>query len=182
MGGVIGGAPHHYLPAVTEPPARQRVFVAARPPATLAERFAALVAGDPAVRPVPVGQLHVTLRFLAATDASAVTERLRTVALPAATATVGSGCALLGRDAVVLPVRGLDELAVAVVAATADLGRVPGQPFRGHLTLGRLRRGADLPRLAGVESAFAVPSVDVVVSELRHDGAVHTVVATLPTG
>ena len=52
---------------------------------------------------------------------------------PPPTARVGGPLGLLGRDAVVVPVDGLDALAAAVADATGG----PSRRFVGHLTLGR---------------------------------------------
>lgn len=156
-----------------------RLFVAVRPPPWFVEG---------------VRNPHVTLRFLGQVDDSLVdevTEALRAglVGVGPCVAEIGTRRRRLGATAVVVPVGGLDELAVAVAAA---VGRYGGddRPFRGHLTVARRRRGARAPD----DAATAVPSdqvtwtVDEVVlvrSELgRGEGgtARHTDVAVVRLG
>ena len=102
---------------------------------------------QPGVRWVPPANWHVTLRFLGEAEATDVHARLAGVTLPAATAMFGPAVRRLGRSALVVPVAGLERLAAAVTAATADIGDPPGtRSFNGHLTLARLRPGrGDLP-------------------------------------
>lgn len=158
-----------------------RLFVAVRPAAHVVERLDAIDRpASPGVRWVPVDQWHVTLRFLGEADAGAVTARLVTAALASSSATFGPVVELLGRDAVVVPVGGLDDLAAAVVSATADLGRPPElRPFRGHLTVARVRPGAVCPAIgAPLVASMDVDRIELVSSELHPAGAVHEVVAT----
>src|SRR5690606_41239744 len=89
--------------------------------------------------------------------------------LSAAEAGVGRRVGVLGRGGVMLPVAGLDGLAAAVVAATAGSGEPVGdRPFRGHLTLARVRRGGSARGLLGEEldRTFAVREVALVRSHL----------------
>ena len=82
-----------------------------------------------------------------------------------------------------VPVAGIDELAAAVVEATAHVGAPPEtRRFRGHLTLAESRRGA-APRLdAELEARWPVTEVALVESHLHPAGArydtVHTVALT----
>jgi 2'-5' RNA ligase len=85
-------------------------------------------------------------------------------------AVVGRTPARVGRVAVALPVAGLDEVAEAVTAAFAGLPGEERRPFRGHLTIGRLRRVGRWPA-AGVgvldaEVRWPVASVALVRSQL----------------
>ena len=122
-----------------------RLFVAVWPPDSVVDELAGLAPGRPGLRPVPPHQLHVTLRFLGDADAGVVAARLDGVTFAAATAVLGPAVRRLGPGAVVVPVSGLDALAAAVGDATGDLGK-PAGPFRGHLTLARLRRGHEAGR------------------------------------
>jgi 2'-5' RNA ligase len=84
------------------------------------------------------------------------------------TAGVGPAVSRLGRNGSVLcvPVAGLDELAAAVLARTAHLGRPPEhRRFAGHLTVGRLRQGRSCG-LAGhrIDTSFTVSELVVVTS------------------
>ena len=92
-----------------------------------------------------------------------------------------------------LPVRGLEELAGAVVAATGDVGRPPERrPFRGHLTLARARSGRRPPRLGRPDrrpssadplvERFPVGEIQLMRSTPPPTGAVYDVVARRPLG
>lgn len=160
-----------------------RLFVAVYPPVEVADRLAALPRPDEAgVRWVPREQWHVTVRFLGDADANEAAARLEGVAptLTAATVTLGPRVSRLGRGVVCVPAQGLDAIARRVGDATADLGRPPDpRPFRGHLTLARLRHRAACG-LAGAafEATFVATELRLVRSETRPEGAVHTAVAS----
>jgi len=151
-----------------------RLFVAVRPPEALA---------------TTTHNAHVTLHFLGDVDDDLVVEvaealRSGLEGVPAPEAEVGTRVRRLGAAALVVPVTGLDELAAAVGAA---VGRYGGEdrPFRGHLTLARIRRGSPPPAVAGPAAPvrWRVGEVELVRSELgKGDGgrARHSVVATVP--
>ena len=171
-----------------------RLFVAVWPPPWALDAVAALARPEhPGLRWTTPDQWHVTLRFLGEVAEPGPTLRaveagapaLRAVA--AATgpggvrATMGPAVAVLGRHVLVVPVAGLEPLAGAVVAATAGVGEAPpDRPFRGHLTLARARRGAEVgPRaLAGapVQGLWPVTELTVVRSHLSSGGARYEVV------
>lgn len=146
-----------------------RLFIAVWPPAELRERLDALPRpAEPGVRWEPPGLAHVTLRFLGAADPDVVSEALGAARLPSATASVGPAVSRLGRSVLCVPVAGLEDLADAVVVATAHLGEPPPERrFAGHLTLGRLRHRAACG-LAGhrVAGSFEVTEVALVRSDL----------------
>jgi 2'-5' RNA ligase len=160
-----------------------RLFVAVYPPADVADRLAALPRpAESGVRWVPPGQWHLTVRFLGGADVDEVSARLDAVAptLPAASVTLGPRISRLGRDVVCVPAQGLDAIASGVAAATADLGDPPDpRPFRGHLTLARLRQRAACG-LAGAafDATFVARELWLVRSETRPEGAVHTPIAS----
>lgn len=152
------------------------------PPDDVLDRVAAL--DRPAIgglRWTNRGQWHVTLRFLGQTDlAPAVAALARVVAGPVR-AQLGPAVSRFGHRVLHVPVSGLDDLAQAVVAATANLGRPPGpRPFHGHLTLARVAKTAkvDLRRLAGVplQAGWGVESFCLVESRLSSAGASYEVV------
>ncbi|MGH9152348.1 MAG: hypothetical protein ACRD03_08130, partial [Acidimicrobiales bacterium] len=102
-----------------------------------------------------------------------------------AIAVLGPATGRFGRRVLHLPVAGLDDLAAAVVAATAGVGEPPeDRPLAGHLTLARARdrRGADLAPLSGyaVGGRWAVPEVALVASRPGRGGARYEVVETAP--
>lgn len=126
---------------------------------------------------------HVTLRFLGDCDARAAIVALGSVAHGVVSARFGPAVERLGRDVVCLPVGGVESLVETVVAATAAIGQPARADFVGHLTLGRLRRGGD-SELVGrpFEAEMTVTEVVLMGSELRSDGARHSVLARHPLG
>jgi len=161
-----------------------RLFVAALPDERAVEALRCLPsAGQPGVREVPEEQWHVTLRFIGEADLGTAIDLLGHARLPAARAVLGPTVERLGSRQIVVPVDGVDELAHAVREATASLGRRDALPFRGHLTLARTKPDVT-SQIDGVaiEAAWAVTEIALVASQLRPTGAVHTTVATFPTG
>lgn len=178
-----GRVPPRLAPAICEPGAVARLFLAVGPPpsvrAELVRLQAALGGG---VRLVPPEQFHVTLRFWGEADPEPIQAALDDVTLPRATALLGPEVRTLGRDAVVVPVAGLDGLAATVDAATAGATSPATRVFRGHVTIARRRRGAscDPPSLR-LTTSFEVREVELVLSELGPDGARHRIIASWPT-
>jgi 2'-5' RNA ligase len=162
-----------------------RLFIAVWPPANVIEQLDALPRPDePGVRWVPPANWHVTLRFFGEAEAPDVHARLADVTLPAATAMFGPAVRRLGRSALVVPVAGLERLAAAVTAVTADIGDPPdARSFNGHLTVARLPPGSrgDVAG-APITAKCAVTEVVLVRSELSRDGATYHVVGRWPTG
>jgi 2'-5' RNA ligase len=161
-----------------------RLFVAAWPDDDLRRELTRLPRPDEdGVRWVPPSNWHVTLRFLGDAEIEPVRARLAEVPLPRARLRLGPTVDRLGEQALVVSVRGADELASAVLAATQDIGPRSERTFRGHLTLARTRRGAS-PTLLGAEfdGELDVREVAVVESELSADGPVYRTLATIRTG
>jgi RNA 2',3'-cyclic 3'-phosphodiesterase len=163
----------------------ERLFIAVWPPGHVVEQLSALPRPDQrGVRWIPHANWHVTLRFLGAAEPTDAISGLAGATLPAATAAFGPAVRRLGQSALVVPVSGLEGLAAAVTAVTADIGDPPGpRPFNGHLTLARLRAGSrcDLTGMAFAAEA-AVGEVVLVRSDLSRDGATYHVVGRWPTG
>ena len=161
-----------------------RLFLAVWPPAELIEQLDALPRLDqPGVRWVPPANWHVTVRFLGEGEPSDVHAALAGATLPTATAVFGPRVRRLGQRALVVPVAGLEELAAAVAAATADVGEPPGSlPFNGHLTLARLRRRAtDDLKGAAIAAEVRVAEVVLVRSELSREGATYEIIGRWST-
>ena len=160
-----------------------RLFIAAWPSPEVLDRVAELprpVADG--VRWTPRDQWHVTLRFLGKADEKVAAAAMATVRSAPSTATLGPQVSRLGRAVIVVPVRGLDELASAVRDATADVGDpIDPRPFAGHLTLARVKHRGTCG-LAGthIEAAFPVDEIVLVRSELHAAGARYTTVARHP--
>ncbi|HEX7095564.1 MAG TPA: 2'-5' RNA ligase family protein [Acidimicrobiales bacterium] len=162
---------------------RARLFVAVLPPDDVLDLLAALPRADePNVRYTRRDQWHVTLRFLGSCEVSRALAAFETIDGAAAQAELGPSVQRLGRSIVIVPVEGLDDLAAVVVGATRDVGEPPDpRPFRGHITIARLR-GRTACRVAGhrIRATFRVDEVHLVRSDLRPDGAVYETVATRP--
>ena len=163
------------------------MFVAAAPPPAVLAAVAALPRPDVAgLRWTTPDQWHVTLRFLGAMDdAGPVAAALQGLPVDRGEATIGPAVARFGRRVLHVPVAGLDDVAAAVVAATAALGRPPeDRPFAGHLTLARARdrRGVDLRPLCGtpIEGSWPVEEVVLFESRLHPHGARYEVVDRFP--
>lgn len=155
-----------------------RLFVAVSPPADVVAALRDLPRPASAdLRWTTEGQWHVTLRFLGRVDdVDAVVAALGDVAMPAAHVEVGPATTTLGRENLVLRVRGLGDLAAAL---PFPLDR----PFRGHLTVARARRRGTVPRsLTGTpfSATWTATSFSLVRSETKPTGAVYTDVATFP--
>ena len=86
-------------------------------------------------------RLHVTLRFLGECDEADAAAALRRVSFAPARVTLGPTLARLGRGVVMVPARGVDDLAAAVARATGNIGQpLPSRRFTGHMTVARFRR------------------------------------------
>lgn len=159
-----------------------RLFLAVRPPEDVVAELMSLRRKDQrGVRFVRPEQWHVTLRFLGDADIDEVEHAMEHVALPPATAELGPAVDVLGERVLVVPVRGLEPLGAAIVAATRHLGEPPPRRRSAdHLTLARLQRGTRPPPAFGalVSGRFEVDEVELVRSRLDPAGARHDVVAT----
>jgi 2'-5' RNA ligase len=169
--------------APPEVPASARLFVAAWPPDHVRDALAALARPvEPGVRYTTAEQWHVTLRFLGTADVGEATDAFGCIEAAACRAAAGPVVSRLGRDAVVVPVRGLDDLAAEVRRATAHVGEPPDpRPFHGHLTVARLRARA----ACGIAGAalgvdWWVREVALVRSETLPEGARYTTIARRP--
>ncbi len=140
-------------------------------------------------------QWHVTLRFLGevgdAAEGRAAFDRIDLGQAAGTVAEIGPATACFGRHVLQAPVGGLDALAAAVLAATAEVGAPPGAPFSGHLTLARARGqrrrggrpdGADLRRLAGapISARWPVTEITLVASTPGSAGSRYRVLAARP--
>jgi 2'-5' RNA ligase len=160
-----------------------RLFVAVYPPAEVIDAMAALPREPtPGVRWVPPEQYHVTIRFLGESEAEPVIAALDAVvpALPRSAVVLGPQVSRLGRNLVCVPATGLDVVAGDIARATAHFGIPPDpRPFRGHVTLARLRRRAACG-LAGMafDATFQAHGVHLMESVTRSEGAEHSLVCS----
>jgi 2'-5' RNA ligase len=163
-----------------------RLFVAVWPPESVLATLAAMA--RPAVdgmRWTTRDQWHVTLRFLGDCDVAAARDALARVDAAPTAAVMGPATARFGNRVLHVPVAGLDDVARAVIGASADVGDAPeDRVFHGHLTLARARdrRGVDLRRLCAVAIAgeWPVAEITLVASTLDPKGARYEIVERYP--
>ncbi|HEX9257925.1 MAG TPA: 2'-5' RNA ligase family protein [Acidimicrobiales bacterium] len=109
----------------------------------------------------------MTLQFLGTVDITVAVTALTTLEASACEAVLQGRPGRLGRDAVVVPVHGLDLLAEAVRGAMAARGFVAEErPFHGHLTLARLRGAKTCGLAEEISDRWPVTSVSLVRSHL----------------
>lgn len=171
-----------------------RLFVAAWPSEEVLARLDALPRPERAgVRWTGRDQWHVTLRFFGEVGIDDGVSAGRGVAEAAAgthpvVADLGPKVGRFGRGVLQVPVAGLEPVAKAVAATTADIGGPPDpKPFAGHITLARSRGKHSLDGLFGTEVSgqWTVREVALVASvAARRSGAAnhYEVVATFPLG
>lgn len=170
-----------------------RVFVAVWPPVGVVRAVAALARSEvPGLRWTPSDRWHVTLRFCGRVADGELVGLVAALADGLAgegpvTARLGATTDHFGDRVLHVPVHGLEDLAAQVRRATAPFGAASVDevdPFHGHLTLARARRG--IPRgLVGVPvvpAAWPVPEVAVVTSTTTADGPRYETVASVPLG
>ncbi len=180
-----------------------RLFVAVHLPDEMKEELYASFSGAVrgrvrGLRFVPPANVHITLKFLGETDEGlipSIEETLKAIAEEAGPFTMNVGGAgafpdvkrprvvwagvNAGRDE-------LAELAKAVERALDPLGfEAERRPFRGHVTVARVKGPAAAEAVGAVVAAneghdfgsFEVESFSLVKSELKPDGAVYSDVA-----
>lgn len=141
------------------------------------------------VRWTSQAEWHVTLRFLGEVADSEVSDVAG--AMTSAVATLGSrsialgpATTRLGKGHLVLPATGADELAAAVVDATAEHGQRPDdRPFAGHLTIARGRGRRPVPTtLEGTPLVTSWHAVEVALvrSHLESGGPRYETIARAP--
>ena len=166
-----------------------RLFVAVALPEEALDLVGALARPDvEGLRWTSREQWHVTLRFLGSVeDVDGVRDALAGVAVARGDAVLGPEIGRFGQRVLHIPVAGLDDVAAAVVEATAAIGRPPeDRPFSGHVTLARARgkRRVDLRPLTGVSITATWPVEDITLfeSRLHPKGARYEVVDRFPLG
>ncbi len=149
----------------------------------------------PGLRFSPVGNAHLTLRFLGPSSPAALA-RVADAIGPAAAACPAADVPLAGLGA--FPPHGAPRILwlgldlpasmLALQAACERAARAAGfepetRAFRAHLTLGRWRERAARPTLPDVEPrSTRIERLVVFRSDLKPTGAVHTPLHVLPLG
>lgn len=171
-----------------------RVFVALWPPPPVLDAVAALTRPDhAALRWTTRDQWHLTVRFLGEVDDElpALASTLEAGLGGQSPLDVGLGPAVSwlgrpGRSPLVVPAEGVAGLARAVLGCTAGFGRAPERrPYRGHLTVARVRhRRSAPPSVAGeaIHATWRADRVAVVRSRLDPGGASYETLAEVPLG
>jgi len=173
-----------------------RLFIAVDPPEEVVDLLEALPRPAMAqLRWTLPAQWHVTLRFLGEVDdaevpalAGALDSLAGWFGEPGEPVEAHLGPAVAwftGRRVLQMPVGGLDALAAEVAEATAPWGDPPDHPFRGHVTLARVRGPKPgPPSMAGgpLHASWEVTEVVLYSSRLGEGGARYEAVhrVTLP--
>lgn len=159
----------------------ERLFVALWPPVDVVERLRSLPRKDQrGVRFIEPDNWHVTLRFLGDESIESAGAALDLVDAEAAIARLGPGVDLLGGRNLILPVDGTDAIAAQVRRCTRDLGEPDDHPYRGHLTIAKVKPRSPLPSAMGafVDLSFPVEEFALVSSRLHPEGARYTTIDT----
>lgn len=166
----------------------RRLFVAVWPPDEVLDLLAGLDRPEvDGLRWSARHQWHVTLRFLGPVpEVEPVALALDGLSAPRpVNAVLGPAVGHFGQRILHVPVGGIDDVAVGVVAATAGIGRpAEDRSFSGHVTLARVakRGNVDLRPLAGAPIAgeWEVGAVCLVESRLSPHGAHYEVLDEFP--
>ena len=163
-----------------------RLFVCLWPPDQVVDLLGGLHRKDQVgARFVRPENWHVTLRFLGDADPNDVAAALEQGSFPAADIEMGPAVDVgtKGGHTLFVPVAGADDLAAEVVRVTAELGTEPIRPrFLGHITIARLKRRANMPRVLGelISASWRADEIALVQSTLRTEGPRYDTLATFP--
>jgi RNA 2',3'-cyclic 3'-phosphodiesterase len=161
-----------------------RLFVALWPPDSVIATLEALHRKDQVgARFVPPENWHVTLRFLGNADPNDTAAALDRADLRDTIVRLGPAVDVGNGRTLFVPAAGADDLAAEVVRVTRHLGDEPvRQRFLGHVTIARLKRGANMPRALGelIEATWTPTEIALVESTLRPDGPRYDTLRTWP--
>ena len=137
------------------------------PPEEVGDVLAGLPRPDlPGVRWTAPERLHVTMRFLGNCDEGDVVAALSGLRLSRARVVLGPAVERLGRAVLVVPARGLDDLAAKIISATRHIGQSPpDRPFTGHLTVARYKGRPPDGYAPPVHAAFTATEIALVGSD-----------------
>ena len=161
-----------------------RLFVALWPPepvvAALEELHRKDQVGARFVRPE---NWHVTLRFVGDADPNDVAAALSIASFEPTTVRLGPAVDIADQRTLFVPASGADALAAEVVRVTRELGdQAIRRRFLGHVTIARLKKRANMPRVLGelIDIEWQPTEVALVESTLHPDGARYDTLATYP--
>lgn len=126
---------------------------------------------------------HVTLRFIGSADPNDVADALDGAEFAPTEIRLGPAVDIGGERVLFVPASGADELANEVVQVTRELGDQPiRRHYRGHVTIARLKKRANMPRALGgiVEASWTPSEIALVESTLRQTGARYETLQTWP--
>ncbi|HEY7628911.1 MAG TPA: RNA 2',3'-cyclic phosphodiesterase [Ilumatobacteraceae bacterium] len=160
-----------------------RLFIAVWPPENVLAELARLNLDEIAgIRPVRPETWHITMRFLGNAESDDVRQALAGARLAPAHARLGPGLAVIAGRVLAVSVAGLDALAATVTDLTAGIGKPARQPFRGHLTLARVKAPTlDIGNVV-FSGHFDVKEIALVASRTEADGAHYQTIDTWPVG
>ena len=162
-----------------------RLFIAVWPPEEVIDELTSLHRKDQkGVRFVRPENWHITLRFLGGTNIGGAIAALDRIAFEPTRAHLGPAVDVLAERALVVPVRGVNELAKRVTERTRDIGEPPEKRFVGHLTIARVKSNVPMPRVLGAlfDAEFDVEEIALVQSRLDPQGARYEIIETWPVG
>ncbi|BAN03992.1 RNA 2',3'-cyclic phosphodiesterase [Ilumatobacter coccineus] len=161
-----------------------RLFVALWPPDHVVARLEELHRKDQVgARFVVPENWHVTLRFLGNADPNEVADALDRAQFAPTTVTLGPAVDVGNQRTLFVPATGTDALAAEVVDVTRHLGDEKiRERHLGHVTIARLKKGANMPRVLGelIDAQWAPAEVALVESRLHPDGARYDTLQTWP--
>lgn len=162
-----------------------RLFVALWPPDDVVEALEGLHRKDQVgARFVIPENWHVTLRFVGNADPNDVASALDGADFAPADVTLGPAVDVGNGRTLFVPATGADDLAAEAVRATRHLGdEAIRNPFLGHVTIARLKKRANMPRVLGelIDASWHATEVALVESRLLPDGARYDTLQTWPT-
>jgi len=161
-----------------------RLFVCLWPPDEVVNALEELHRKDQVgARFVTPENWHVTLRFLGDADPNDVAASLGGAKFVATTVELGPSVDVGDGRVLFVPAAGADALASEVIRATRHLGDEPIRTrFRGHITIARFKKRANMPRALGtlISASWEPSEVALVESTLRPDGPRYDTLATWP--
>lgn len=144
-----------------------RLFVAVWPSQEASEALAGLPRPDlPGVRWTAPERLHVTMRFLGDCREDDAVASLSALRLSSTEVILGPTVERLGRAVLVVPARGLDELAAEIISVTRHIGQSPpDRPFTAHLTVARYKGRPPEGYAPPIHTAFTATEIALVRSD-----------------
>ncbi len=158
-----------------------RAFISVPVPSEAVAHIRRLKRTQQGIRWTDLSQWHVTLCFFERCDIEEVGKRFSQIKANPVSAVFGPRVRVLGQNNLVIPVKGLSNMARQVQQAIHPHNSEENQfPFVGHLTLGRLKgvTQAEIEN-ARIEGSFNVNELELVQSFLGSSAPTHKTVRRL---